>query len=275
MERVTVHVDERQCNSWRLLNLRGLFILICLSVLCVDRREIILWGELCPTHQDWEAPVFVWLAFALVGNIFALPAPGKKTHSAGRVWRRENPTGYPAWDIWEPPGCRHCVFRARSIQKPNTGQYRAHGQVLPTCWSDGMWLCPSNPFTAWQDCHRTGATFTGGDVMMGLFSGNENVLPERSSHDGKSKSTQQKQLVVYKYWCIWIRAHNSEQAPGEFTSKSTHFAKVAFWSGTAKLPRNPWETKAQLSFIKKWVTSLTWERSGAGWFRSRAQMDSL
>lgn len=38
--------------------------------------------------------------------------------------------------------------------------------------------------------------------MMGLFSGNENVLPERSSHNGKNKSTQQKQLVVYEYQCI-------------------------------------------------------------------------
>lgn len=169
MERVTVHVDERQCNSWRLLNLRGLFILICLSVLCVDRREIILWGEMCPTHQGpvWGVPVFVCLAFAVVSNIFAPPEPERKTHSAGRGWRRENTTGCPCCDIWEPPGCRHCVFRVRSIQKANAEQYRAHGQVLPICWS-------AVPFTAQQDCHRTEATYTGMGVMVGLFSGNEN-----------------------------------------------------------------------------------------------------
>lgn len=106
--------------------------------------------------------------------IFVPPAPEKKTHSAGRAWRRENTTGCPACDVWESPGCRHCVFGVRSIQKPNTEQYRAIGQLLPIFWSAEMWLCPGNPFTAQQDCHRTEATFTGWDVMVGLFSGSKN-----------------------------------------------------------------------------------------------------
>lgn len=75
MERVTVHVDERQCNSWRLLNLRGLFILICLSMLCVDFWEIILWGDMCPTQQGLKIAC-VCLALATVGNVFASPASG-------------------------------------------------------------------------------------------------------------------------------------------------------------------------------------------------------
>lgn len=92
----------------------------------------------------------------------------------GLVGDGERTTGYPACDIWEPPGCRHCVFRVRSIQRPNTEQYRAHGQVFPIFWSAGMWLYPGNPFTSQQDCHRTEATFTGWDVMVGLFAGNKN-----------------------------------------------------------------------------------------------------
>lgn len=83
----------------------------------------------------------------------------------------ENTTGCPSCDIWEPPGCRQCVFRVRSIQKANAEQYRAHGQVLPICWSDGMWLCPS----------QHSKTVTGqrppslaGMWWWGLFSGNKN-----------------------------------------------------------------------------------------------------
>lgn len=178
----------------------------------------------------------------------------------------ENTTGCPACDIWESPGCRLCGFRVRSIQKANAEQYKVHSQVLPICWPAGMWDQPRQPLHSTARLSQDRGHFHwDGMWWWGSFLG-ARMRPESSSHDGKNKSTLL-QFVVYEYWCIRIRVQDSEQAPGEFTSKSTHFAKVAipsFCSETPKLLCSQWENKAQLSFMQKWVSSLPWERLGAG-----------
>lgn len=168
MERVTAHVDKRQCNSWRLLNLRGLFILICLSMLCVDFWEIILWGGWALLIRAWKVPVFICLLFAMVGNMFAPPAPGWTTHSASGGYERapicpvllvvceimlDTPTG-----LWGSKGPKPHHRTAEQMQP-----------ISPCLWSSGM-CCVQTPLIAWHKYRRTGITLMAWDTVVVLCS---------------------------------------------------------------------------------------------------------
>lgn len=190
------------------------------SVICWSQRDYSL-GRDVPYSPGPEKCLClsVWHLLWWVIYLLLLHQGGKPTVLGGDG---ENTTGCPACDIWDPP-----VFLGLEVSRnPAQGSTGLMVKFSPSVDQLGCGCAQATPSQHSKTVTGQRPPSLDGMWWWGCFLGTR-MRPERSSHDGKSKSTQQKQLVAYKYWCIWVKVQNNEQAPEEFTSKSTQFAKVA------------------------------------------------